>query len=107
MNISLHKKEIKQLYNNIKSSAKKRNIPFDLTLSDLNNLSFPITCPILGMPLYFHRDKPQDDSYSFDRIDSSFGYTIDNIVVISHRANRLKSDVTPDELRALFEYYCE
>ena len=66
--------ETKELYNNLKSSAKKRNIQFTLTLADLNELSFPITCPILNIPLKWHRGKPDDDSYSFDRIDSSKGY---------------------------------
>lgn len=57
--------EIKTIYNRIKASAKRRNIDFNLSLPDLNNLSFPITCPIFGIPLKFNRGKAQDDSYSF------------------------------------------
>jgi hypothetical protein len=53
--------EIKQIYNNLKSSAKKRNINFTLTLSELNDISFPISCPVLNIPLKWHRNKPQDD----------------------------------------------
>lgn len=98
-------KEIRQLYNHLKSSAKKRNIPFTLTLTELNNLSFPITCPILNIPLKWNIGQAQDNSYSIDRIDSSKGYEIDNIIVISNRANILKRDATKEELKLLSEYY--
>lgn len=97
--------DIKTLYNRLKASAKKRNIPFALTLTDLNNLTYPITCPVLGMPLKFNRGRPQDNSYSIDRIDSSRGYTIDNIIVVSWRANKLKNSSTTTELHKLSEFY--
>lgn len=93
--------EIKTIYNRLKQSAKSRNIPFDLTLTDLNNLTFPISCPILGISLKFNRGQQQDDSYSIDRIDSTQGYTIDNIEVISWRANRLKNDGTLEEIQKI------
>jgi len=98
-------KEIKELYNHLKSSAKKRNIPFTLTLTDLNNLSFPLTCPILNIPLKWNTGQPKDNSYSIDRIDSSKGYEKDNILVISYRANVLKRDATKEELKLLSEFY--
>ena len=97
--------EIKTIYNRLKSSAKKRSIPFDLTITDLNNLTFPITCPVLGIPLKFNRGTLRDDSYSIDRIDSSQGYTIDNIEVISWRANRLKNNATVSELQKISNHF--
>lgn len=100
-----NKKDIHNLYNQIKSGAKKRGIPFNLTISDLNDLSFPVTCPVLGIPLAFNRERPEDNSFSIDRIDSSKGYEPDNIVVVSTRANTLKSDATLDEMKRLVEYY--
>lgn len=96
--------DIKTIYNRLKSSAKKRDIPFDLTITELNNLTFPITCPVLGIALKFNRGQLQDDSYSIDRIDSTLGYTIDNIEVISWRANRLKNDGTTTELQKIAEH---
>lgn len=99
--------EVRTLYNRLKSSALKRNIEFTLTLVELNNLSFPLTCPILGIPLAYNRGEAQDNSYSIDRIDSTKGYEIDNIEVISLRANKLKSDATIPELIMLAEYYKE
>ena len=97
--------EIKSIYNRLKSSAKKRGINFSLSLPELNNLSFPITCPIFGIPLKFNRGKMQDNSYSIDRIDSNKGYEIDNIIVISWKANRLKNNSTPEDLKRIFSYY--
>lgn len=97
--------EVRELYNRLKSSAKKRGIPFELTLTDLNNLSFPITCPITNLPLFHNRGKQQDNSYSIDRIDSNLPYRADNIVVISNRANRIKNDGTLEEIEKLAEFY--
>lgn len=107
MHQSIHQKDIRELYNRLKSSAKRRGIPFDLTPSQLNELTFPITCPVLGIRLVFHTGASEDNSVSFDRIDSSKGYTIDNIVVVSNRANKLKSDATVEELQMLAEFYSD
>ena len=97
--------ESKEIYNRLKQSAKKRNIPFTLTIVDINNLSYPITCPILNIPLAYNRGQPQDNSYSIDRIDSSKGYEPDNIMVISYKANRMKNDGTIEELKLIADYY--
>jgi len=105
--LAIHKKNLNGLVTHIRGSAKKRGIEFDIDVCDLNNLSFPITCPILGIPLSFNVGYAKDNSYSIDRIDSKIGYTSDNIVVISNRANRLKSDATLDELKSLYEFYTE
>lgn len=105
MNLHVTQKNVKQIYNQLKASALKRRIEFDLELVELNELSFPITCPVLGIPLTYHRGKAHDNSYSIDRLDSSKGYTIDNIVVVSNRANKLKSDATLDEMRLIVNFY--
>ncbi len=98
-------KEINELYNHYKSSAKRRNIIFTLTKLDFYDLSYPLTCPILGIPLKHNKGAPCDNSYSIDRIDSSKGYEPGNIVVISHRANTLKSNATLDEMQRIVEFY--
>ena len=97
--------DVKTIYNRLKSSAKKRNIPFELTPYDLYHLSYPITCPILNITLKYNRGAQQDDSYSIDRRDSSKGYTNDNIIVISWKANRLKSNATTEEMNKIAEFY--
>jgi hypothetical protein len=105
MHTPVHKKEMSSLLTHIRNSAARRGIEFTLTINDLNNLTFPVTCPILGMPLYFNRGMADDNSYSIDRIDSARGYCSDNIIVISNRANKLKSDSTIEELKKIVEYY--
>lgn len=105
--MEVFKKDLKQLLNGLKGSAKKRGIPFNLTIIDLYNLTFPITCPILKIPLAFNSGKAQDNSYSIDRIDSSKGYEPDNIVVISQKANRLKSNATLEEMKSIVDFYSE
>lgn len=96
---------VKELYSRLKQSAKKRNIPFDLTLSDMYQISFPLTCPILGIRLRWYWNKGHDDSYSFDRIDSSIGYTFDNIQIISNKANRAKNNLTKEELKKFGDFF--
>lgn len=102
-----HTVDIHKIYNRVKASAKARNIPFSLTLTDLSNLTFPVTCPILNIPLTFNKGAPQDNSFSLDRINSSIGYEIDNIIVISYKANRLKSNATTKESEAIYNYMNE
>lgn len=98
-------KDFKLLWNNLKASAKARNIPFDLSPRDIDEIGIPITCPILNIPLAFNRNNVQDNSISFDRIDSTKGYTKDNLIVISYKANKLKSNATIDELRKIVTFY--
>ncbi len=105
MTIAVNQKNLRGLLNHLKQSAKKRDIYFDLTMVDLNNLSFPLTCPILGIPLYFNSGFAADDSYSVDRIDSDKGYTIDNVIIVSNRVNTLKSNATVDEMRKIADFY--
>jgi hypothetical protein len=103
--IAVNQKDLRLLYNSLKGSAKRRGIPFELTMSDLNNVSFPLTCPILGIPLQFNNDCAKDNSYSFDRISSEKGYSIDNIIIVSNRVNTLKSNATIDEMRKIADFY--
>lgn len=98
--------DIKKLYNHLKSSAKRRNIQFDLKLSDLNNLSFNITCPILGIVLDYNcKNGIADACYSIDRINSNLGYISGNIQVISFKANRSKNNLTDKELEKFAQYF--
>lgn len=105
MGIHVTQKQVKTIYNQLKNSAKKRNIPFNLTLMDLHDLSFPITCPVLNIPLCYNIGKSQDNSFSIDRIESTKGYEADNIVVVSNRVNTLKSNATLEELKLIYEFY--
>lgn len=65
------------------------------------SLSIPAVCPILGIPLVKVARRIVPGTPSLDRIDSSLGYTPDNVQIISFRANTLKNDATLEELRAV------
>lgn len=101
----LTQKDFRLLWSQLKTSAAKRNIPFELLPTDIDDIGIPVTCPIFGIPLYFNRTRVRDNSISFDRIDSSKGYVLGNVIVVSYRANRLKSDATLDELRRIADFY--
>jgi hypothetical protein len=68
-------------------------------------IDFPITCPILGIPLRWNIGEAKDDSYSFDRVDSSKGYSFDNIQILSLKANRAKNNLTETELKKFAVFY--
>lgn len=103
----MKKDYINLVYKNLKSSAKRRGIEFNLTKEDIDDIGLPLRCPILDIPLKFNSSFADDDSYSFDRIDSSKGYTRDNLVVISLRANKLKNNASLEELQKIAQFYTE
>ena len=86
--------------------ALKKNLPFDLTAEDL---TVPDFCPALGIPLYrASGHKAQGpNSPTLDRIDPEQGYVRGNVLVVSARANQIKSDSTPTELHRVACFYME
>lgn len=97
--------DTKTLYNRLKASAKKRKIPFDLKLTDLHTLGYYINCPVLGIPLDYSGKQLNDNSPTVDRIDSSKGYTANNIIIVSWRCNRSKNDLSSEEIKKIAEFY--
>ena len=86
-----------------RSRAKQLGLEFNITREDV---PIPEFCPVLGIPLLF--DQPRgfcDNSPTLDRIDNTKGYVIENIVIVSWRANRIKCDATIEELKLLAKFY--
>lgn len=96
--------ETKTIYNRLKASAKKRNILFNLTIPQLNNFTYPISCIVCNTPLEYGKNL-QDNSGTFDRIDSNLGYIEENLIIICWRCNRLKNNATKKELKQLSDFY--
>jgi hypothetical protein len=93
------------LYNK-RRTAKKKNIPYTLTKEYVMSLPIPKICPILGIPIFVQKQKigmHMDNSPSLDRIKPEAGYVPGNVRVISHRANRFKSDMTVKEARLVLK----
>lgn len=92
-----------RILSKIKSRCKKRNIPFDLSLEDLE---FPTHCPILGIKLIYNSEgqgyKP--NIASVDRIIPELGYIKGNVKIISWKANVVKNDSTIEELQKVISY---
>ena len=94
-----------KLLRGIKQSAKRRHLDFNLTELDLMHLSFPITCPILGVELEYGKKEYSPNKPSVDRIDSDLGYVKGNIQILSIKANRSKNNLTEAELKLFAIYY--
>jgi hypothetical protein len=88
--------EVKMLQR-AKGRAKQKGLEFDLTVKDI---IIPKHCPILGIELICKSGTSggQKNSPALDRINSNGGYTKDNVQVISHLANMMKSHATKEEL---------
>lgn len=73
-----------------KARANKADIEWSLDLEFLESLSK--VCHYTGQELTFEPNQP--NSISLDRIDSSKGYTKDNVVFCSWRVNQAKNDLS-------------
>jgi hypothetical protein len=85
-----------------KAGATRSGVPFLLEFEDIR---WPTHCPALGFVLDYSRrrtkgsPRARSNSPSFDRVDPSIGYVRGNVVVISHRANQIKTNAMPAEMR--------
>jgi hypothetical protein len=88
------------LWSMAKRRAKEKKLKFSI---DATEIKIPTTCPILDIPIvkvYTKGKKsgPTPNSPSIDRIDNTKGYIKRNVQVISHQANTMKANATPEEL---------
>jgi len=86
-----------------RSRAQAKYLEFNLDNEYVRSLVVT-HCPILGIPLEWSCNRGSNHftmaaSPSLDRIDPTKGYVKGNVWIISHRANRIKSDATHEELK--------
>jgi len=76
-----------------KQRAKKKSWKFNITKEDINLLLMQSgdRCPLTGIKFIYEKNHPLN--ISIDRIDSSEGYTRDNVWVVSAWANKAKSNL--------------
>lgn len=89
------------MWTQAKYRAKRKSLSFDILKEDL---VIPEFCPVLGIKLEPHKGRKGDSSPSLDRVDSTKGYTKDNIQVISNRANHIKNNASLEELEKIVNY---
>lgn len=92
---------MKAKYRQKKANSKNRGIPFTL---DFGYLTFPETCPILGIELDYFNEEQKANSPSFDCVHPELGYVNGNVFIISMRANRIKNDGSAEEHLAIAKY---
>lgn len=84
----------------IKGSAKDRNICIAITIEDIWNkfIEQNRKCALSGVELTFGEgsDKYKNTTASLDRINSSKGYTIDNIQWVHKQINTMKMNLDQD-----------
>lgn len=89
-----------KMLSHAKHRAKRNQLPFDI---DINDIVIPDRCPVLGIEISF--SVGIDHRPSIDRVKNDLGYVKGNIIIVSWRANRLKNDASPSELKMLAEFY--
>lgn len=93
-------KTIGYILRNVRYSAKRRNIPYDLEMIDL---TVPSHCPLLGIPIDYRdftvpADFNNNNWATVDRIDNEKGYIRGNVWIISRLANNMKNSASLDQL---------
>lgn len=88
----------KYLLYSARRRAKAKGLPFDIELCDL---TIPLACPLLGMPLLSNHGgkKHAPNSPTVDRIIPELGYVKGNVRVVSFLGNVMKRNATPEQLR--------
>lgn len=91
----------KEKFKRKKTNAKKVGEVWSINFGDI---LWPISCPILGIELNYFTEGVQENSVSFDQLIPGEGYTKENTVICSWRANRIKNNGTAEEHRLIYEY---
>jgi len=85
-----------RLWKSAKGNAKTMSREFNIDVSDI---IVPTHCPYLGIKLTsIVGDGKKNTNISLDRKDNTKDYIKGNVQVISWKANKLKNDLTEEEL---------
>lgn len=93
----------KYMLSRVRPRALSLGVPFDLTVEDFEIPEFCPVFPEIRLEFSMTSRRPENTP-TLDRIIPDLGYVKGNVQVISMRANRLKSDASEEELRAILGY---
>jgi hypothetical protein len=100
-----HDYRIQMLFNASKARARNKQREHTITVQDILNAWPPDNkCPVFGFELEWNSTGFRETSPSIDRVDSTKGYTKENIQIISWKANRIKGYASIEELEILLAY---
>jgi predicted DNA-binding protein YlxM (UPF0122 family) len=94
-------REQRKKWRHKKYNAEKTGYEWNLPFGEIE---WPTHCPVLGIELDYFAEFRQENSVSFDRIDSNKGYVSGNVEIVSWRANRIKNDGTWEEHQKIVDY---
>ena len=87
-----------------KDRAIRAEIAFDLDKDFIKSIT-PDACPVFNTPFIFIGGKHlRPDSPTIDRLYPERGYVKDNVVIISAKANAIKSSATADEIQRVADW---
>ena len=90
------------MWSRAKKRAEQKGIPFTIKLDDI---IIPDVCPVLNVSFSIVEGRgPGDFSPSLDRINGDIGYTKENVMIISFKANRIKNDATVEDVESVLKY---
>lgn len=94
------------MLNRAAARAKQKDLDFNIDTSDI---IIPEKCPILDIKLEIAFDKRggEYNSPSLDRIKPELGYVKGNVIVISKRANMIKTDASFEEIEKVYLFLKE
>lgn len=91
-----------EMIKSAKGRAKKKGLEFDI---DETDIIIPEYCPVLGFRLEKGNGKVHKNSPTIDRINPNKGYIKGNVIVVSQRANTIKTNATIEEIFKVYEFY--
>lgn len=111
---SIKQKVNKARYNNF-SEEQKDKYRCHMTKEEFFKLFeehkkiYGYTCALTGEPIFHkttdHKNSTKSNSISVDRLDPKIGYTKENIIFVSTKANNLKNAVTKELCIAILKEY--
>ncbi len=95
-------------FNKFKTSADVRNIPFNISIEDVFNLynNQNGKCSLSGKEIGWS-DFGQKHTASLDRIDSNFGYELNNIQIVHKDINFMKQSYSQDYFIEMCKFVAE
>jgi hypothetical protein len=108
--LAIPKNRIKHMLAAARQRARRYGREFSEELNDLLLNSIPTHCTCCGHELDYkyesrsHSARHRARSPSFDRVDNTKGYTVENVAVTCSRCNFLKGDSTFEEIEHVYKY---